>query len=157
MSRSIILTCASGVDGSSKFDGRIRTTLEKAKELRPYVERLVTLAVKAKAASNKASELLCSYPRGTDEWKTWREAEAGQAWLSAQARYVHLQRQLFSVLRSRDVVGLLVDVISPRFSGRPGGYTRVVRLAKRRLADGARLAYLEFVGEPTRISVEKSS
>ena len=155
LSCAIILTCEREQQGSSKADGRIRTTLEKAKEVRPFVERLVTIAIKARGASEQAGKLICSYARGTDEWKAWRKTESGQTWLNAQAKYIHRQRQLFAVLRSRHVVGLLIDVVSPRFVDRPGGYTRVVRIAKRRLADGAHLAYLEFVGEPTRLVVEK--
>lgn len=55
-----------------------------------------------------------------------------------------------------DVVVLLLDKLAPRFEDRPGGYTRVVHIAKRRLGDAAQLAYLEFVGEPTRLTVESS-
>lgn len=155
LSRAIILTCEREQGGGAKADGRIRTTLEKAKEIRPFLERLVTIAVKARRSATDAGRLICPHERGTDEWKTWRSSSAGQAWLAVQASYIHRQRQLFSVLRSRHVVGLLINVVAPRFVDRPGGYTRVVRIAKRRLADGAHLAYLEFVGEPTRLSVEK--
>ena len=155
LSRSIILTCDQQGVGASKAEGRIRTTFAKAKVARPFVERLITIAVKAKKAALEANQLICSHARGSEAWKDWRRTEAGQIWLHAQAKYIHRQRQLFAVLRSRQVVSLLIDEIAPRFVGRPGGYMRVVRIAKRRLADGARLAYLEFVGEPTRLSVEK--
>lgn len=154
MSRALILTCEHEAPGNAKADGRIRTTLEKAKEARPFVEHLVTTAVKAKKAAGDAAKLICSHARGTDDWKAWRKTEAGQIWLTAQAKYIHRQRQLFDVLRSRHVVSLLIDHVAPRYIDRPGGYTRVVRIAKRRLADGAHLAYLEFVGEPTRLSLQ---
>jgi large subunit ribosomal protein L17 len=153
MSRALILTCAREEPINAKAAGRIRTTIEKAKEVRPFVEHLVTIAVKAKRAAGDAGNLVCSHARGSDEWKAWRKTEAGQTWLTAQAKYIQRQRQLFDVLRSRRVVSLLIDQVAPRFMDRPGGYTRVVRIAKRRLADGARLAYLEFVGEPTRLAV----
>src|SRR5262245_38555419 len=100
LSRALILTCEQEPAGASKANGRIRTTLAKAKEARPFVERLVTTAVKAKQAAGEAGKLICSHARGSDEWKKWRQTEAGQTWLKAQAKYIHRQRLLFDVLRS---------------------------------------------------------
>ena len=122
--------------------------------LGPFVEKLVTTAVKAKKCRDDANQIACPHARGTDEYKTWRATEAGQTWLTAQAKYIHHRRRLFDVLRGNDVVLLLIDKHAPRFEDRPGGYTRVVHIAKRRLGDAAQLAYLEFVGEPTRLAVE---
>ena len=157
LSRSIILTCDRDTAGCAIAEGRIRTTLEKAKEVRRVLERLITVAVKAKRSESVASKLICSHARGSDEWKSWRSSNEGQIWLQAQSRYIQSRRQLFNVLRSRRVINLLLDKIAPRFMDRPGGYTRVVRIANRRLADGARLAYLELVGEATRLAVTVKS
>ena len=150
LSRAIVLTCDGAGNGGV---GRIRTTLAKAKELRPFLERLVTIAVKAKLRFVEAGELACSYARGTAEWKAWRLTSDGLVWVAAQAKYIHLYRMLFAVVRSREVVRLLIDVVAARFVGRPGGYTRVVRIARRRLADGAQLAVIEFVGHAVKLSV----
>ena len=155
LSRAIVLTCETSRSGGLKADGRIRTTLEKAKEVRPYFEGLVTTAVKAKRAADEAGVLICPHLRGSDEWKDWRRSGAGMRWLASQTKYIHRQRQLFAILRSRYVVNLLINEVAPRFVGRLGGYTRVVRIAKRRLADGARMAYLELVREPASLSIEK--
>ncbi|MGH9336731.1 MAG: 50S ribosomal protein L17, partial [Vicinamibacteria bacterium] len=85
--------------------GRIRTTEAKAKELRPFVERLVTLG--------KRDSL-------------------------------HARRHALSILPRRETVQKLFSDVSPRFSERPGGYTRILKLAHRQ-GDGAAMAFIEFV------------
>ena len=83
---------------------RIITTLPKAKELRPQIERLITLA-------------------RTDS--------------------VHNRRQAVRVV-DESMVAKLFDTLGPRFSDRPGGYTRIIKLGPRR-GDAAEIAILEFV------------
>ena len=51
---------------------------------------------------------------------------------------------------SKEAVQILFDEIAPRYVDRPGGYTRVLRLAKPRLGDGGIRAILEFVGKNDR-------
>jgi large subunit ribosomal protein L17 len=85
--------------------GRIRTTEAKAKELRPFVEKLVTLG--------KRDSL-------------------------------HARRHALSILPRREVVTKLFSDVSPRFSERPGGYTRILKLAHRQ-GDGASMAFIQFV------------
>ena len=85
---------------------RIVTTVQKAKAVKPFVEKLVTL-------SKDGSQ--------------------------------HNRRRAFSKLRSKDAVGKLFEVLGPRFQDRPGGYCRIIKLAKPRLGDNGERAILEFV------------
>ena len=80
---------------------RIDTTLAKAKELRPFVERLVTVAKRG-------------LEDGTDT-----------------TRALHARRRVARDLADRQVASKLFATIAPRFASRPGGYTRVLHLGRR--------------------------
>ena len=54
------------------------------------------------------------------------------------------RRKALTMVPDKDVVRRLFEEIAPRFTDRPGGYTRVMRLGRRR-GDGAELAIIEFV------------
>lgn len=86
---------------------RVVTTQARAKELRPYAEKLITWA-----------------RRGD----------------------LHARRQVERVIRDRKVAGRLFGDIGPRFAGRPGGYTRIVKLGHRS-GDGAEMARIELLSE----------
>jgi len=57
---------------------------------------------------------------------------------------LHSRRLALGTLRSQDVVHKLFAEVAPRFEGRPGGYTRIIKLGPRK-GDAAEMAYLEFV------------
>ena len=80
----------------------IVTTVPKAKELRPFVERIITIA------------------------------KRGLAGGEANGKALHARRLVLKDIQNRDVVSKLFDTIAPRFETRPGGYTRILRIGYRR-------------------------
>ncbi len=86
--------------------GSVTTTLPKAKVLRPFAEKLITL--------------------GKEET-------------------LHARRQAASLIRRKEIVQKLFSEIGGRFAGRPGGYTRIIKLGPRG-NDGAEMALIEMIG-----------
>jgi large subunit ribosomal protein L17 len=92
---------------TSLFDKeRIRTTVDRAKAVRPIAERMITLG---------------------------------------KRETLHARRQALAFIKDPAVVTKLFDTLAPRFSNRPGGYTRIIKLGHRD-GDGAQMAYLELIG-----------
>ena len=81
---------------------RLETTMPKAKELRPFVERIITIAKRGLAGGD------------------------------ANGRTLHARRLVLRDIQNREVVSKLFETIAPRFEARPGGYTRILRLGYRR-------------------------
>jgi large subunit ribosomal protein L17 len=103
----------------------LTTTVPRAKELRPFVERLITIAKRGVAG-----------PRGVG------------ASASSEAKNGHLltaRRLVMHDLQDREVVSKLFETLAPRFASRPGGYTRLLRIGFRK-GDSAEVAQVELVG-----------
>jgi large subunit ribosomal protein L17 len=133
-----------------KVSGRIITTLEKAKEVRPLLEKCVTIAKKGLIADEAAKQFATQAEKGSEEWKKWRKSDQWQKWAAARAPGVAARRRIYAVVKDRDAVKILFEKIAPRFTDRPGGYTRIMRLATPRLGDNGTRAILEFVGKNDR-------
>jgi large subunit ribosomal protein L17 len=133
-------------DNKPKVKGRIITTLQKAKEVRPLVERCITIARNALPAQQEAEKYGTTAARNSDAWKTWRKGEKYKQWNKAVAPLVAARRRALRLLGDKQAVRVLFAEVAPRFVDRPGGYTRVLRLAKPRLGDAGTRAILEFVG-----------
>ena len=133
-----------------KVPGRIVTTLPKAKEVRRLVERCVRMACRAVEIEEQAQAHATEAERGTEAWQSWREGDGWQKWNQAIAPAVAIRRRLVALLggnrQAKQAVQVLVEEIAPRYLDRPGGYTRILRLARPRLGDAGTRAILEFVG-----------
>jgi len=137
-------------DNAPKVKGRIVTTLPKAKEVRPLVERCITIARRALPHQEAADQLEPDAERDSEEWRSWRQSEQWHEWNQAIAPVVAARRRALKLLGNKQAVRILFDEVAPRFEDRPGGYTRVLRLAKPRLGDAGTQAILEFVGTHDR-------
>ena len=102
--------------------GKIKTTLPKAKEVRAFVEKLITLA---RTGTLPARRRVISYMND---------------------RRLVDEEQEFT---GQSVVQKLFSEIAPKFADRPGGYTRIIKTAKHRIGDGGSIVILELADEAT--------
>lgn len=134
--------------------GRIVTTLAKAKEVRPLVEKCITIARRALIAQAEAGLYATTAERNSDQWRTWRDSDEWYRWNQAIAPALTARRRIIKLLGNKRAVRALFDEIAPRFADRNGGYTRILRLASPRLGDAGIRAILEFVGKHEREQVK---
>ena len=107
---------------SSLFEHEtVSTTIQKAKEVRGFAEKLITLSKQGTLASRRRAIAL----------------------LNNRAIYTE---QDGKNVKTGTVIGKLFSEIAPRYLDRPGGYTRIIKLSKRRLGDNGQLVLLQLVG-----------
>jgi large subunit ribosomal protein L17 len=143
---------ADGEENAPKVKGRIITTLEKAKEVRSLVEKTITVAKQAMPAMESARQFGTDAERNTEAWKVWRKSDKHKQWVQAMAPVVNARRRAIQMLGDKQAVRILFADVAPRFADRPGGYTRIIRLATPRLGDNGTRAILEFVGVNDRVT-----
>ena len=102
---------------------RITTTEAKAKELRRHAEKTISKSLRLGDLLTKPRE-----ERSVEE----------------QGRYVHALRMAGRMIRSREILHKLFRDVAPKLQGRPGGYTRLIKIGKRH-GDAAPMAIVEPV------------
>lgn len=145
--------------------GSITTTLPKAKDLRPFAERLITLAVRTRkhASSDPAAALRArraierlmgdraivpvDFQNDYDAMSDAARAKTMRMPSGRRHRTGEAKGRL--AFTAESVMHRLIEKLAPRFEDRPGGYTRVIRLAGVRLGDAAPKAVLQLVGDET--------
>lgn len=98
------------------------------------LERIETTAVKAKVLKSFIEQAVTLGKKGT----------------------VHHRRLAFSRLQDKAAVHRIFEEIAPRYADRSGGYTRIIR-TRRRLGDGAEMAYIEFVDRASTAPAEAAA
>ena len=118
-------------------EDRIVTTLPKAKELRPFIEKAITLSRRAASLDGNGAEVQGVHLR--------RQA-ASYFHAGNFRRATTTRRGQIPPPRTAGVAALkrLFDELGERYKDRPGGYTRIIKMG-RRAGDGAELAIIEFV------------
>ena len=101
--------------------GRIQTTEAKAKELRRYAEKVITLGKKGASVSDA----------------------------KAKAKRIHLLRQARHWVRDEEALNRVFTEYAERYKGRAGGYTRILKLGFRP-GDNAAMAMIELVDHPAK-------
>jgi large subunit ribosomal protein L17 len=114
---------------------RLVTTLPKAKELRPFVERVITLGKRGDLHARR--QAAAYFHAGNQNWNDGPRGQRPERTAGVAA------------------VAKLFDVVAARFTERPGGYTRIIKLGKRK-GDGAELALIELIGSEYKPAVESA-
>ncbi|MEA3226369.1 MAG: 50S ribosomal protein L17 [Planctomycetota bacterium] len=109
----------------------ISTTIQKAKHVRSFAEKLITLAKKGDLASRRRAIAMLGNRAIVEEIDGGYEKKG-------------------------TVIQKLFSEIGPRYLNRNGGYTRIIHLSKRRLGDNGQLALLQLVGEEATVVSDKS-
>ena len=148
------------------INGKVETTVARAKEVAAITEKLVTLAVKEKdnyttkeitvsAAKLDAKGKKILVSKTSKNGNTYdvvnREVKAKTVQVDSASRLAARKTMMYWLQKSHDAEGNAVnpvnkmfDEIAPKYVGRNGGYTRIIRTGARR-GDASEMAILEFV------------
>jgi large subunit ribosomal protein L17 len=131
-------------------DERIVTTLPKAKELRPFVERAIALSCRAQHLDGDTAKINAVHLR--------RQAAGFFHAGNMQAAALAGKRGQIRLPRTAGVAAVrrLFDELGERYKDRPGGYTRILKLGKRE-GDNAELAIIELVDNPRELAAVEAA
>jgi len=139
--------------------GEIRTTIPKAKEVRAFAEKLITLALDGSLAARQRAEAELTDrsiipAEHRDEYDRLSDAKRAKVLASRSGRRYRKSTARPGVkFTAESVLHKLFADIAPRMKKRneamksAGGYTRIIKLGTRRLGDGGQLAILQLVKE----------
>ncbi|HZS46426.1 MAG TPA: 50S ribosomal protein L17 [Blastocatellia bacterium] len=131
---------------------RIITTLQKAKELRPFAEKAITLGRRGSHANTEPAAAVHARRTAADYFIGGHAERKQRAFRKASL-------QIEPATGGVQALDKLFDEIGPRFADRNGGYTRIIKLGYRK-GDGAEIALIELIGSevaPTTVKEEKSA
>ncbi len=129
--------------------GQIETTMPKAKAVQPFVEKIITIAKRGGFNARKRIEQMIN-DRKIHVWV----ADPNVPDSAKQNNHFDLPNEdaiefnrYGEVRKAPRLVQHILTAVAPKFADRDGGYTRIVKIGKRRLGDGTDLVVLQLVGE----------
>ena len=139
--------------------GQITTTIPKAKALQPFVEKIITMAKRNDLHSRRLVASKLGRNRKAFDW-LYLAKDASDDERATVERQADFAKQFFDIPDSDQVernrygelrkaprlVKHIFDNIAPRYAGRNGGCTRIVKLGKRRIGDASELCIIQLVG-----------
>ncbi len=108
----------------------ISTTMPKAKHVKGFAEKLITLAKKGNLAARRRAIAILGNRDIVEEVDG-------------------------KIKKKGTVIAKLFSEIAPRYLDRPGGYTRIIKLTKRRLGDNSQLVLLQLVGQESQAETSR--
>ncbi|MCE2882238.1 MAG: 50S ribosomal protein L17 [Planctomycetaceae bacterium] len=130
--------------------GQIETTLPKAKAVQPFVEKLITMAKRSGLASRRAIASRIN-DRAVFAWvaddNVNEEKKASHPLWDLPAKDAIEFNRYGELRKAPRLVQHLMSRVAPLYAERAGGYTRIVKLDKRRVGDQSDLVILQLVGK----------